>query len=339
MFVFFNAVSTTFQLFNPFPNKPWFSRVCSTSPLKTMWKKEILLVTSNFSFSHIVFYPFGELSAIFVKFKIVVCKLFHFGRVQRLSFGKGLTISQTNPGFNTFAVQVFRKHCGKRKNCSLRAISSFPTVFSTCFENFLEFSSNLKLSSANALSLEFVVWKRVYGDSSQILFPGLFLTFTHPDTGGPVVVLLVLAPRGKAIGTSFKDWSIAARGSNPRLPTHKADALTTRPPLRSYADLHTLHVMKIYFLSLSQVNLLFHDQTRLPAHKADALTTRPPRRSYADLHTLHVMKIYFLSLCRVNLLFHDQTRLPAHKADALTTRPQRRSFADLHTLHVMKIYF
>ena len=23
-----------------------------------------------------------------------------------------------------------RKHCGKRRNCSLRAISSFPTVFS-----------------------------------------------------------------------------------------------------------------------------------------------------------------------------------------------------------------
>ena len=38
-------------------------------------------VTSNFSFSHSVFYPFGELSAIFIKFEIVVCKLFQFGRV------------------------------------------------------------------------------------------------------------------------------------------------------------------------------------------------------------------------------------------------------------------
>ena len=36
---------------------------------------------SNFSFSHSVFYPFGELSAIFVLKKIVVCKLFQFGRV------------------------------------------------------------------------------------------------------------------------------------------------------------------------------------------------------------------------------------------------------------------
>ena len=68
-------------LFNPFPKKPWFVRVCSTSLLKTLWEKEKLLVTSNFSFSHSVFYPFGELSAILIKFDIVVCKLIEFGRV------------------------------------------------------------------------------------------------------------------------------------------------------------------------------------------------------------------------------------------------------------------
>ena len=62
--------------FNPFPNKPWFLRVCSTSLSKTRWEKEKLLVTSNFSFSHSVFQPFGELSAIFIKFEIVVCKFF-----------------------------------------------------------------------------------------------------------------------------------------------------------------------------------------------------------------------------------------------------------------------
>ena len=43
--------------------------------------KEKLLVTSNFSFSHSVFYPLGDLSAFFIKLKIVVCKLFQFGRV------------------------------------------------------------------------------------------------------------------------------------------------------------------------------------------------------------------------------------------------------------------
>ena len=44
-------------------------------------KKEKLLVTSNFSFSHSVFYPFGELSAIFINLEIVVCKFIQFGRV------------------------------------------------------------------------------------------------------------------------------------------------------------------------------------------------------------------------------------------------------------------
>ena len=34
---------------------PGFYCVCSTSLLKTLWEKEKLLVTSNFSFSHSVF--------------------------------------------------------------------------------------------------------------------------------------------------------------------------------------------------------------------------------------------------------------------------------------------
>ena len=75
--------------FNP-SNKPWFLRVCSTSLWKTLWEKEKLLVTSNFSFSHRVFNPFGKLAAIFIKFEIIVCKVFEIGRVENLSFGKGL---------------------------------------------------------------------------------------------------------------------------------------------------------------------------------------------------------------------------------------------------------
>ena len=61
-------------MFNPFRNKPLFLRVCSTSLLKTLWKKEKLLVTSNFFFSHSVFKQFGKLSAIFVEFELVVSK-------------------------------------------------------------------------------------------------------------------------------------------------------------------------------------------------------------------------------------------------------------------------
>ena len=53
----------------------------SVSLLKTLWEKEKLLITSNSSFSHSVFYPFGKFSGIFINFKIVVCKPFQFGRV------------------------------------------------------------------------------------------------------------------------------------------------------------------------------------------------------------------------------------------------------------------
>ena len=62
----------------PFPIKALILRVCSTSLSKTPWEKEKLLVKSNFSFSHGVFYPFGELSAIFIQFKSFACKLFQF---------------------------------------------------------------------------------------------------------------------------------------------------------------------------------------------------------------------------------------------------------------------
>ena len=76
---------------NPFPNKPWFLHVFSTNLLKTQCEKEKLLVTSNFSFSHSVFHPFWQNFIHFhLNFKIGICELFQFGRVENLSFGKGL---------------------------------------------------------------------------------------------------------------------------------------------------------------------------------------------------------------------------------------------------------
>ena len=79
--IFVKLKITMYKYFNPFPDKPWFLRVCSASLLKTLWEKDKLLVTSNLSFSHRVVHPFGKLSDIFVKLKIVVCKLCQFGRV------------------------------------------------------------------------------------------------------------------------------------------------------------------------------------------------------------------------------------------------------------------
>ena len=57
-----------------------------------MWEKEKLLETSNFPSSHIVFYPLEELSTIFIKVKIVVCKFFKFGRVKKIVFWKRVQI-------------------------------------------------------------------------------------------------------------------------------------------------------------------------------------------------------------------------------------------------------
>ena len=77
---------------NPFQNKPWFLRVCSISHLKTLGEKEELLITSNSSFSLSVFYSIVELSAIFIKSKIVVCKLLSLEESKICCFGKDLSI-------------------------------------------------------------------------------------------------------------------------------------------------------------------------------------------------------------------------------------------------------
>ena len=50
----------------PFPNKPWFFGVCSTSLLKTLWEKEKLLLTEiahieQFLLFQQSFLLFGEL--------------------------------------------------------------------------------------------------------------------------------------------------------------------------------------------------------------------------------------------------------------------------------------
>ena len=65
-----------------------------------------------------------------------------------------LTHSRTMTPFDAPGKQAFWKHYGKRRNCSWWAISPFPTVFSPRLDNFLPFSLNLKLSSANSFSLE-----------------------------------------------------------------------------------------------------------------------------------------------------------------------------------------
>ena len=68
-------------LLNPFPNNSWVLCVCSTSLWKHCRKRRNCLQLAISPFPT-VFCPFRELSAIFIKFENVICKLFQL-------FGKG----------------------------------------------------------------------------------------------------------------------------------------------------------------------------------------------------------------------------------------------------------
>ena len=64
----FSLSKKVFKSLSHFPNKALFLCAFNTSLLKTLWGKEKLLITSNFSFFHNVFYPPGYLSIVFIKF-------------------------------------------------------------------------------------------------------------------------------------------------------------------------------------------------------------------------------------------------------------------------------
>ena len=82
-------------------------------------------MTSNFSFSHSVFYLFEELSAVSNKIEIIVCSLFQFGRVLNLSFGKGSKRTQENRAITSLIDHLSRQAytrswTGLRYHSSLR---------------------------------------------------------------------------------------------------------------------------------------------------------------------------------------------------------------------------
>ena len=61
-----------------------FLCICNTSILETLWEKGKLLVKTNFSFSRSIFYPFGNLSAIFIEIKDVVADTFNLKEYSRI---------------------------------------------------------------------------------------------------------------------------------------------------------------------------------------------------------------------------------------------------------------
>ena len=95
-----------------------------------------MLVTSIFSFSfyNCKQYLFqGRLKHGIIMEKAKNKSCFCFSHVQSHCFFShhNLTLSQTT-SFRLVqtVLQTGRKHCGKRRNCSLRAISPFPAAFS-----------------------------------------------------------------------------------------------------------------------------------------------------------------------------------------------------------------
>ena len=89
---------STERHFNLFSTKPLVLRVCRRILLKTLWEKEKLLITSNFSFFPQCFLPIWKTQPFSLTFKIFIRKLFQVGKVQNLSFGKGLRDKITTIG-------------------------------------------------------------------------------------------------------------------------------------------------------------------------------------------------------------------------------------------------
>ena len=70
----------------PFPNKPWFLRVCSTNLLKTLREKEKLLLMSNFSLSHRTVFSTGFENFLPTSTNLKFSSANHFSLVDSIKF-------------------------------------------------------------------------------------------------------------------------------------------------------------------------------------------------------------------------------------------------------------
>ena len=172
-----------------------------------VWEKEKLLVTSNFSFSHNVFYLIWSLFFILRALENVVCNLFQCDQSKILSSCNGLnngwmnsvlhlfqhtgklTLSQTSPGFYVSAVQVFRNTVGKGEIAHKEQFLLFPYCFLTFWKTFSHVYqiSNCRLQTLSTWkSKEFVIWERVklYQDDSSYIpvLPTLGLSVSFQST-------------------------------------------------------------------------------------------------------------------------------------------------------------
>ena len=89
-------------------------------------------------FPTMFFYPIGEKLHHLNHTEIVVCKCFQLDKAKIYSCGKDLNLLPNKKSLQTTISNLMkipessprgRKHCEKRRHCSLRAISPFLTVF------------------------------------------------------------------------------------------------------------------------------------------------------------------------------------------------------------------
>ena len=69
-------------IINPFPNKPWFLCVYGTSLLKALWERKKNAGNQHFLLFLLWPYSIIEINHHFSYMKFVVCKCFQFGHVQ-----------------------------------------------------------------------------------------------------------------------------------------------------------------------------------------------------------------------------------------------------------------
>ena len=103
---------------------------------------------SNVCISHKVFYLFQELSAIFIQFEIVICKLFEVGIIYNLLFGKWLNKKKDIAFiFSLTALRVNSKVLSKP--CHLHRLYHHAKTIISLFLNNKSMSSKLKKFADN----------------------------------------------------------------------------------------------------------------------------------------------------------------------------------------------
>ena len=134
----------------------------------------------------LAFSPFPTVFSTLSKRETIILATFNFSSTNALFVYVQNSVEQELNKYKLLSAKVFFyfmiKHCWKKRNWSLQAISSFPSVFSTNLDNFLLFSSSLNYRQQTHSvwrSLKFVVWDRL-----KSIFSFISTMFQKPSLSG-----------------------------------------------------------------------------------------------------------------------------------------------------------